>query len=198
MITAIIPAAGTSSRMGEANKLLLPFRGRTVIENAVDTLLESRIAEILIVVGFESEKVIAALSEKPRRVKIVENPEYEVGMSTSIKAGVAVASAESEAIMIYLADMPLLEPADINRLIDSFREAKDTKKSIVVPVFEGRRGNPVILDARLKADILDVVGDIGCRRIIKNNPDKVSIVEMMTDHVVRDIDSPADYEELLR
>jgi molybdenum cofactor cytidylyltransferase len=197
MISAIIPAAGLSSRMGDRNKLLLPFRGKTLIEHAVDTLLESKIGEVVVVVGYEREKIEEVLESRTSAITIIDNPLYNDGMSTSIHAGVTAASNETEAIMIYLADQPLMEPADINQLIDAFYDARSENRSIVVPFYQGRRGNPVILDARFKADILDVVGDIGCRRIIKLNPDKVFVVEMDTDHVVRDIDSPADYEDLL-
>lgn len=100
--------------------------------------------------------------------------------------------------MIYLADQPLLEPDDLNRLIRAFAEAKDKNKSIVVPFFRGQRGNPVILDSCYKEAILEIVGDMGCKHVIKRNPDRVLVVEMETDHVLRDIDRIEDYEELLR
>lgn len=196
MISAIIPAAGLSTRMGERNKLLLPFRGKTLIEHAVDTLLESKVREVIVVVGYERERIEEALGSRAGRITVVGNPLYDDGMSTSIRAGVAAASIEADAIMIYLADQPLIEPADINHLIDAFSDAREQNKSIVVPFYQGRRGNPVILDSRLKSDIVDIVGDVGCRRIIKRNPDRVFAVEMDTDHVVRDIDFPQDYEEL--
>ncbi|MGH9760208.1 MAG: nucleotidyltransferase family protein [Blastocatellia bacterium] len=197
MISAIIPAAGLSSRMGERNKLLLPFHGKTLIGHAVDTLLGSKVGEVIVVVGYERERVEGVLGSRAGRITIVGNPLYHDGMSTSIRAGVAAASIEADAIMIYLADQPLVEPADLNYLIDAFSDAREQNKSIVVPFYKGRRGNPVILDSRLKPDILEVVGDVGCRRIIKRNPDRVFAVEMDTDHVVRDIDSPQDYQELL-
>jgi molybdenum cofactor cytidylyltransferase len=197
MISAIIPAAGLSSRMGERNKLLLDFRGKTFIEHAVDTLLESRVGEVIVVTGYESENVKAALGPRTGGVTVVHNPRYDEGMSTSIHAGVAAASPEAEAIMIFLADQPLIESADINRLIAAFYLAREQNKSIVVPFYQGQRGNPVILDSRFKADILDVVGDVGCRRIVKRNPDKVFVLEMDNDHVIRDIDSPEDYDRLL-
>lgn len=183
--------------MGERNKLLLPFRGKTLIEHAVDTLLESAIDEVIVVVGYEREKIEGVLGSRTSAITIIDNPLYNDGMSTSIHTGVAAASKETEAIMIYLADQPLIEPGDINQLIGAFYNARQEDRSIVVPFYHGRRGNPVILDARFKSEILDVVGDVGCRRIIKRNPDKVFALEMETDHVVTDIDSPVDYEDLL-
>ncbi len=196
MIAVIVPAAGMSTRMGGANKLLLTFRGKTLIERAVDTLLSSEVDEIIVVLGYEAEKVKEKL--KGKRVRVVENSSYHEGMGTSIRAGLAAVPPEASAIMIYLADQPLLEPDDLNQLIRAFAEAKDKNKSIVVPFFRGQRGNPVILDSCYKEAILEIVGDMGCKHVIKRNPDKVLVVEMETDHVLRDIDRIEDYEELLR
>src|SRR5262249_24764178 len=129
---------------------------------------------------------------------IIDNPDYRQGMASSIRAGVAAVSTAADAIMICLADQPLLEPCDLNRIVIAMNEARAAGKSIVVPFYQGRRGNPVMLDAAYKNKMIDIVGDIGCRRIIKQNPDSVYIVEMETDHVVRDVDSTDDYECLLR
>ncbi len=184
-----------STRMGARNKLLLPFNGKTLIERTVDTLMASGIDEIIVVVGHEAEAVKAALAGK--EIRPVENPDYREGMGSSIRAGVAAVSAKARAIMICLADQPLLEPADLNRIISALDEANAAGKTIVVPFYRGQRGNPVILDAGYKNAMIDVVGDIGCKRIIKQNPDDVFMIEMATDHVVRDIDSIDDYELLL-
>ena len=193
MIAAIVPAAGMSTRMGR-NKLLLAFKGKPLIAQAVDTLLESEVDEVVVVIGHEADKVKAEL--QGRQVTIVENPNYGQGMSTSIRVGLGAVSSGARAIMIYLADQPLLEPEDVNRLTRAFAKAREHNKSIVVPFFRGQRGNPVILDASYKEAILDVVGEAGCKRVIKRNPDKVLVVEMETDHVVRDVDRIEDYEGL--
>jgi molybdenum cofactor cytidylyltransferase len=194
MIAAIVPAAGMSTRMGR-NKLLLTFRGKPLIVRAVDTLLESEVGKIIVVLGHQAETVRDQLKEK--RVTLVENPDYREGMSTSIRAGLRAVPSGAEAIMIYLADQPLLEPKEVNQLIGAFAEARKQHKSIVVPFFRRQRGNPVILDLSYKEAILEVVGDVGCRRVIKRNPDKVLVVEMETDHVVRDVDREEDYQELV-
>jgi molybdenum cofactor cytidylyltransferase len=193
MIAAIVPAAGMSTRMGR-NKLLLAFRGKPLIARAVDTLLESEIDEIVVVLGHEADRVRETLQGK--QVTIVENFDYRQGMSTSIRVGLGAVSSGARAIMIYLPDQPLLEPEDVNRLIRAFAEAREHNKSIVVPFFRGQRGNPVILDASLIGAILEVVGEVGCKRVIKRNPDKMLMVEMGTDHVVRDVDTMEEYEGL--
>ena len=156
--------------------------------------MESEIDEVVVVLGHEADKVKATLQGKP--VTLVENFSYREGLSTSIRVGLGAVSSAAQAIMIYLADQPLLEPEDVNRLIRAFAEAKHRNKSIVVPFFHGQRGNPVILDASFKEAILEVVGEVGCKRVIKRNPGRVLMVEMETDHVVRDVDSIEDYEGL--
>jgi molybdenum cofactor cytidylyltransferase len=194
MLSAIILAAGMSTRMGQ-NKLLLSFQGKTLIARAVDTLLASEMDEVIVVLGHEAEKVRAQLGGKP--VRLVHNPDYRDGLSTSVRVGVRAVSPQVEGIMIYLADQPLLEPADVNFMVKAFALAKDANKSIVVPLFHGQRGNPVILNASYREAMLEVVGDVGCKRVIKRYSDKVFRVEMETDHVVRDVDNVEDYEEVV-
>jgi molybdenum cofactor cytidylyltransferase len=194
MVSAVIPAAGMSTRMGR-NKLLLGFKGKSLITRAVDTLLASEVDEVIVVLGHEAEKVLEELNGK--QVKLVKNPNYREGLSTSVRAGISAVSPNANAIMVYLADQPLLEPGEVDRLIRAFARARELNKSIVVPFFHGQRGNPVILDASYRDAILDVVGDVGCKRVIRRNPEQVFVVEMETDHVVRDVDRIEEYEELM-
>jgi molybdenum cofactor cytidylyltransferase len=193
-LVAVVPAAGMSVRMGQ-NKLLLTFQGKPLIAHAVDTLLASAVDEVVVVLGHEADKVREKLGEK--KVRFVENPDYREGLRTSIRAGIGAVSTRASAIMIYLADQPLLASEEVNSLIRVFAEARRLNKSIVVPFFRGRRGNPVILDSAYHEAILDVAGEIGCRRIIRRNPDQVFVVEMETDHAVRDVDSMEDYQRLV-
>jgi molybdenum cofactor cytidylyltransferase len=194
MLSAIILAAGMSTRMGQ-NKLLLSFKGKPLIAHAVDTLLASEVDEIVVVLGHEAEKIRGQLQGK--QVRLVQNPDYRDGLSTSVRVGVRAVSPQVEGIMIYLADQPLLEPADLNYIIKAFALAKQVNRSIVVPLFHGQRGNPVILNSSYREAILELVGDVGCKRLIKRYPDKVFGVEMETDHVVCDVDNIDDYEEVV-
>jgi molybdenum cofactor cytidylyltransferase len=195
MISAVVLAAGLSTRMGR-NKLLLSFKDKPLVVHVVDTLLASRIDEVIVVLGHETEKVRAELQSKP--VRLVDNPDYRDGLSTSVRTGVDAVSSDADGIMICLADQPLLEPADVNRIVAGFAEAKKVNKSIVVPFFKGERGNPVILDASLRVAILGIVGDAGCKGVIKRYPEKVYAIEMEDDHVVRDVDDVQAYERLVR
>ena len=205
MVSAVVLAAGMSTRMGR-NKLLLTFRDKPLVVHAVGTLLASKVGEIIVVLGHESEKVWdrvednqgQASNEGHRpRVRLVENPDYREGLSTSVRTGVQAVSPEADAIMIYLADQPLLEPDDVDRIIAAFATAKAEGKTIVVPFFKGERGNPVVLDASLRDSILGIVGDVGCKGVIKRYPEKVYTIEMENDHVVRDVDDAQAYERLV-
>jgi len=205
MVSAVVLAAGMSTRMGR-NKLLLRFRDKPLVFHALDTLLASTVGEIIVVLGHESEKVWGQLEAYAGqvpigahrgRVRLVENPDYRDGLSTSVRTGVQAVSPEAEAIMIYLADQPLLEPGDVDRIIAAFASAKAENKTIVVPFFKGERGNPVILDASLRDSILGIAGDVGCKGVIKRYPEKIYAIEMENDHVVRDVDDVQAYERLV-
>jgi molybdenum cofactor cytidylyltransferase len=190
MITAIVPAAGLSSRMGQ-NKLLMRFGNKSLIEHAVDTLTASNVTEIVVVLGHEANEIRNQLEGK--QVRFVENRNYREGLSTSVRVGMAAVLKGADAIMIYLADQPLLESDEIKRVIQAFADAKREGKSIVVPFFGNRRGNPVILDASYREMAFDIAGDAGCRRIIKRHPEQVFAIRMETEHVVRDVDTPEDF-----
>jgi molybdenum cofactor cytidylyltransferase len=194
MLSAIVPAAGMSTRLGR-NKLLLPFKGQPLIAHAVDTLTTSKVDEIIVVLGHEADQVRAAIGN--RRVRFVENLDYRLGLSTSVRAGFAAVPVQATGIMIYLADQPLLEPREVDFLIRALAEADKANKSIVVPFFRGQRGNPVIVKATYKASLLAITGETGCRRLIKENPNQVLMIEMETDHVVRDIDTIEAYDRLV-
>lgn len=206
MVSTVVLAAGMSTRMGR-NKLLLNFRDKPLVVHAVDTLLASKVDEIIVVLGHESEKVWDQLEAyasqvsdgaEASRVRLVKNPDYRDGLSTSVRAGVQAVSAEAGAIMIYLADQPLIEPGDVDRIIAAFAAAKAENKAIVVPFFKGERGNPVILDATLRDSILGILGDVGCKGVIKRYPEQVYAIEMENDHVVRDVDDVQAYETLVK
>src|SRR3984957_13045515 len=204
MLSAVVLAAGMSTRMGR-NKLLLNFRGKPLIVHAVDTLLASEIDEVIVVLGHETEKVqdqlgrsigLANKAARGKPLRLVQNPDYQTGLSTSVRTGVEAVSREANGIMIYLADQPLLEPEDLNRIVAGFAAAKEINKSIVVPSFKGERGNPGVLEASLRVAILGIVGDVGCKGVIKRYPEKVYVIEMDNDHVVRDVDDIQAYERL--
>ena len=191
MITAIVLAAGESRRMGRVNKLLLPFGETTLIERVVGAVGQSEGGEVIVVLGHEADRVRAALDR--HSVTFVENDRYREGMTTSIHTGVRAASADASGFMICLSDLPLIEPEELNQLIAAF--TGDDERRIVVPTFEGRRGNPVLFSAFYKSKILEHPGP-GCKGIVEENPHHVLEVAMPTDHVLRDVDTMDAYQQL--
>ena len=192
MISAIILAAGESRRMGVKNKLLLPISGEVLIRNFVKLVCASNIDEVVVVVGHEAEKIEDVLQGQP--VRFVENLRYMEGMTASIQTGIQAASAESEGLLICLADQPFIETSDFNRLIHEFTDLFDSKSSlIIVPVFKGQSGNPVLFSRQFRDVILQHTGK-GCRDIVLKHPECVREVEMGNDNVLQDVDTPEDYK----
>lgn len=192
-ITALVLAAGQSSRTPGRHKLLLRLNHKPIIAHVVDNLLQAGLAEVIVVVGYEAKKVQTVLA--PRSVRFVRNPDYARGLSTSIKAGLAAIAPQTQALLLALGDMPLVDTNDITRLTRNFARAQHA--SIAVPVFEGRRGNPVLFDIRHRSAMLQLTGDTGCKAIIQQNAREVLEVEMPNDHVLRDVDTLETYEELI-
>ncbi|MCZ6748953.1 MAG: nucleotidyltransferase family protein [SAR324 cluster bacterium] len=202
-VSAVLLAAGLSTRMGERNKLLLPFRGSTFIEHTVNVLLASRLDEVVVVLGHEAGRVRPCLerSEMRRPLTVVVHPGYGEGMGSSLKAGLRRTAPQADAIMVCLTDLPLLEPGDIDRVIDAFGQAtmNGGGQDILVPFHRGQRGNPVLFSARYREEVLATRGPIaGCRGIVQRYPEAVLAVEMDNDHILRDIDTPEDYRALVK
>ena len=149
MISAILLAAGESKRMGKL-KQLMPFGQNTIVEQAIDNLLNSVVDETIVVLGYRAEEVIKTIAAKP--VKLVVNPDYEQGMSTSIIAGLNLIDSRTQAVMLILGDQPLINSQTINRLIEAFY---NHDKGIVIPTYQGRRGHPTIFTIKYRATKLD-------------------------------------------
>ncbi len=195
MIAAIVLAAGESKRMGEENKLLLPYHDKAMIAHVVDTIAASTADIVIVVTGHEHEAIEAALQQKD--IVVTHNPDYPEGMSTTIHRGVLKAPPESRGFMICLSDLPRITTADYNLLLQSFAEAlAGNPQAIIVPAFQGQRGNPVLFSASYREAILSNRGVVGCRGIVKQNPTHVTRIEMPGDGILKDIDSPDDYRSI--
>ena len=187
MISAIILAAGESNRMGQP-KQLMSFGQSTVLEQAVDNLLNSAVSETVVVLGHRAEEVRKAIAAKP--VKIAKNPDYQQGMSTSIIAGLNLIDSGAQAVMVALGDQPFVDSQTINNLIEAFVAHN---KGIAIPVYQGRRGHPVIFAIKYKDKLLKLKGDIGGREIIARHPDDVLEVAVNCEGVCIDIDTMDNY-----
>jgi len=187
MVSAILLAAGESKRMGRL-KQLMPLGNGTVLEQSIDNLLGSGIGEVIVVLGHRAEEVEKAVAGRP--VKIVVNPLYHLGMSTSIVAGLDSVDSMAQAVMLVLADQPFIDGKTIDRLIDEFH---NHDKGIVIPVYQGTRGHPVIFHINYKGDLLELKGDIGGKQVIEEHPDDVLEVAVDIPGINIDIDNMDDY-----
>jgi molybdenum cofactor cytidylyltransferase len=190
MLSAILLAAGESKRMGKT-KQLMPMGQSTLLERAIDSLLDSSVDEIIVVLGHKAEEIARTIAGRP--VKIVINSDYSQGMSTSIIAGLILVDPRSQAVMLAMGDQPLVESSTINQLIEAFNK---NRKGIAVPTYRGRRGHPIIFDIKYKTELLMLKGDVGGREIIHNHPDDVLMVAIDSESVISDIDTQEDYQSL--
>jgi molybdenum cofactor cytidylyltransferase len=190
----IILAAGLSRRFGYP-KQLIPIEGRTLLERVVDASLESKLAHIVLVLGHAFTDTLQALAHRiaDPRLSVLENTDYRQGMSTSLHLGLKSVQHRYPSVMFLLADQPLLRPQGIDLLLDNFWASE---RDICVPVCQGRKGNPAIFSRSFYGGILDIQGDAGARRIIRNNPDHVLNLETDDPAFFFDIDTPADLEKL--
>jgi len=191
MLSAILLAAGESKRMGEL-KQLMPLGKSTLLEQAIDNLLNSSVDETIVVLGHRAEEITEIIAGSP--VKIMLNPDYRQGMSTSIIAGLTLVDPQSQAVMLALGDQPLVASRTINQLIDAFN---NHDKGIAVPTHRGRRGHPIIFGIKYKAELLDLKGDIGGREIIRQHPDDVLEVAVDSKSIISDIATRDDYQSQL-
>jgi molybdenum cofactor cytidylyltransferase len=187
MISAILLAAGESNRMGQP-KQLMPFGHSTIVERTLDNLLNSTVSETIVVLGYKDDEIRKTIASKP--VKIAINPDYQQGMSTSIIAGLKQIDKRARAVLIALSDQPFVDSQIITSLVQAFIA---NKRGIIIPVYQGRRGNPVIFAIKYKGELLNLKGDVGGREIIKLHPDDVLEVAVNCEGVLLDIDTMENY-----
>jgi molybdenum cofactor cytidylyltransferase len=192
MISAILLAAGESNRMGQP-KQLMPSDQSTIVERTIDNLLNSAVSETIVVLGYREEDVRKTIAGKP--VKIVINPDYQQGMSTSLIAGLEQVDKRARAVLlIALGDQPFVDSQTINSLVEAFIA---NKRGITIPVYQGRRGNPVIFGIKYKGELLNLKGDVGGREIIKRHPDDALEVAVNCEGVLLDIDTADNYTSMI-
>jgi molybdenum cofactor cytidylyltransferase len=185
-VAAVVLAAGRSTRMGGPNKLLADVGGRPMVRIAVEQALASKARPVIVVTGHQREAVEAALRDLP--VKFVHNPEFEEGLSTSLKAGVAALPDNVDGAIICLGDMPQVDAALINRLIAVLDP--DRGALVVIPTIDGKRGNPVVWSRRFFPDLMALEGDVGARGLIGGYQEAVVEVPVTGKAAMTDVDTP--------
>jgi len=185
-VAAIVLAAGSSRRMGPVNKLLADLRGRPILLHVMDAVRASRVGEVVVVTGHEQERVQPLVEGLADRV--VFNPRYAEGLSTSMIAGLDAVSSSADAVVICLGDMPWLTGDHIDKLISAFDP--DSSHEICIPVHSGRRGNPILWGRRFFDEMRTITGDQGARPLLAAHSDYIVEVDMEDGGVLEDIDTP--------
>lgn len=190
MIAAVVLAGGTSTRLGTP-KQLLPYREGVLTAAVVQALISSRVDKTVVVLGHRAKEVREGLKQFP--VDFVYNPDYAMGQSTSIKAGLTALGDTAEAALFALGDQPLLQSSTVNKIIDGYRLSG---KNMAAPFYRGQRGNPVLFDQKMFASLLTLSGDTGARKIIERCPRQLARVDVNDMGVIFDIDTWEDYRRL--
>jgi molybdenum cofactor cytidylyltransferase len=190
MIVGIILSAGESKRMGTP-KQLLPWGKSIVLQRVIDIAAASRLEEIELILGHRAEEIASQIT-LPAKARLVINEAYREGMHSSVKCGVQNAPPIATAFMLLLGDQPLIETQVIDRLIAAHRAAGG--QGITIPVYNGRRGHPVIFAARLREELL-AIGDQGAREVVNNHREEIGEVSLNVPEILVDMDTPQDYKE---
>ncbi len=191
MIAGVLLAAGRSERMGQP-KLLLPWHDMPLVRHAALIALASQLDKLVVVVGHAAEQVQTVLADLSLR--IVVNDAFAEGQSTSLATGIGALNSHVDGAVVLLADQPMLQPATINALIETYAQLK---APIVVPRYAGRRGNPVLFDRSMFAELQAVRGDQGARSLFTRHAQRVHWVDVADEGTLLDVDMPAMYQELL-
>jgi molybdenum cofactor cytidylyltransferase len=188
----VVLAAGKSTRYGESNKLLTDIDGAPLVRHAAKALVGSSLDGVTVIVGYEGDCVRDALNDLP--VEIRENSDYEAGQSTSVRDGVVAArDHDADAVLVALGDMPAVDVASINLLLEAYERGV---ADILAAACDGRRGNPVLFDERFFDRLADIEGDVGGRGLLTERFG-ARAVETGNPGVLEDIDRPVDVDEFL-
>jgi len=192
MITLIVLAAGKSTRMRGHNKLLARVKGKPMIRRVVGAALESKVDETIVVLGWDESRIRQALVNLPCR--IIVNREFEKGQSSSLKAGLSEVVPETRAVLVLPGDIAGIDSRGIDKVVNAYILDGGT---ILVAAHNGRHGHPILIDKRLFSEIAQISEEThGLKSVIKKHENEIRLVEVGTDTVIKDVDTPEDLHRL--
>lgn len=189
-VAGIILGAGRSTRMGRT-KQLLPWQGSTILGQVLGQARRSCLAPLIVVLVHDAERI----TQKVDLVgaKVVVNPDFARGQGTSLRAGLEGLPQGAEAALFLLGDQPLVTASVIDRIL---REYRSQKAGIIIPLYQGQRGNPVLIDRSLFPELMRLQGDTGARVLFEEHADLVREVAVAEQGVLQDIDTWEEYQKL--
>jgi molybdenum cofactor cytidylyltransferase len=189
-VGGVVLAGGESRRFGRP-KQIVSWGDKSLLAHVVDQALASALRIVIVVTGYEGEQVAKTVADRP--VVVAHNPHWADGLSTSVKAGIKALPDDIEAALFVMADQPGLTPGIVDALL---RRYDETLAPIVVPLYGGRRGTPVLFDRKMFAELQQVQGDRGGRDLIEKYRQVAEFVEVGPPEAALDVDTPGDYERL--
>lgn len=192
MISAIVLAAGLSSRMGSP-KLLLKLGAKTLIEHVVDEVLKSQVDEVLVVLGAYQQEIQKLL--EGRCVKTIINPKYVQGQGTSVAIGAQTVSQGARGLLFLTGDQPCIKSLIIDEIINTFNKSN---AFIVQPFYGNHPGNPCLFSAKLRRELAKLCGAEGGKTIIKKYAEHLVTVSFPEGPEGWDIDTVEDYNHIIR
>jgi len=169
-------------------KALLPFRGKTFLENILGAISQAGIQHTVVVAGHHRREIEPHVAPP---VRLVFNPDYEQGMITSLQTGIRALPAEISGALLCLVDHPVVEPATINLLLERLSPGR-----IVLPVFQGRRGHPALFAADVLNEMLALSASEGANIVVRKDPSRIVQVPVESPGVLVDVDTPEDFHKL--
>ena len=189
-IAGIILAAGLSRRMGTV-KSLLPLGEFLLLDRVVENARQSELESLIVVLGHDAENILKKIDFKDSRVII--NPDYRMGHSSSLRAGLDAVSADTDGALFLLGDQPFVGSKTIDRLIRAFQKQPS---SLIIPTCQGKRGNPVLAHRRVFKMIQGITGDTGPRVLFSKLKEEIQEVEVYDPGIHLDVDTVEDYRKL--
>jgi len=190
-VAALVLAAGSSRRMEGGNKLLQAVAGVTMVRRAANAALASRCAQVVVVTGFAADELRASLAGLD--LEFAHNAAHESGMASSLRCGLQALPADTDAVVVVLGDMPCIDAGHIDRLIAAFDPQRG---NIVVPMRQGRRGNPILWPREFFAEMRQVQGDVGARELLQRHAGRIDMVACDDEAIFADVDTPQALREL--
>lgn len=191
-VYCIVLAAGMSTRMKQ-QKMLLPYEESTIVETVVSKAIASKAGKTLVVLGSNKAELQEKLYET--KAELVENRNFADGMLSSVRCGINAISSSAGAAIILLGDQPMVKTEVIDLLIAKYRKSGG---KIIVPTFAGKRGHPLLVDLKYRDEINQLDGGIGLRELLNNHPEEIVELEVISDEILKDIDTPDDYQKEIK
>ena len=191
MLAAIILSGGASRRMGSP-KALLSYQGRPFLEHLLDVAHHPQIGVRRIVLGADADPIAKEVDLAPG--EIVINEEWEKGQLSSLQAALRSLPPETDGVILLLIDHPLISSMLVGELIETFY---NSRKPIVLPVYEGRRGHPVIFSSALYEELLNAPPETGARSVVWAHSAEVQIVQTNEEGCVLNLNDPGTMQRAL-